>query len=175
MKKNATPAIVLFLLCAAYLIFIFVSAPLLPERMATHFGGNGEPNGWMNRSTDLIFMGTLGAGLPLLFVVLSLVIGLMPTQFVNLPHRDYWLSPERRTQTRAFISNQMIWMGCLTLIFLAGIHWLMIQANRATPPHLPMVPFLILLGAFLASTMIWSIAFIYHFRKPPDPDFSNRR
>ena len=167
MKKNVIPAIVLFLLCTAYLIFIFVSAPLLPEKMAAHFGGNGGANGWMNRSADLLFMGALGVGLPLLFIVLSLLIGLMPLRFVNLLHRDYWLSPERLAETRAYISNQMICMGSLMVLFLAGVHGLMIQANRMTPPRLPMVPFLILLGAFLAGTLIWSIVFVCHFLKIP--------
>jgi|SRR5208282_1558631 len=165
MKKNAVPLVVLGLLCAGYLIFIAGSASLLPERAAVHFGVDGKANGWMSRSADLIFFGGLGTGLPLLFVVLSLLTGMLPARFVNLPHREYWLSPERRAQTRAYISRQMIWMGCLTVLFLAGIHHLMIQANRVTPPHLPMGLFLALTGGFLAGVAAWSIVFIRHFAK----------
>lgn len=165
MKNNAVPLAVLGLFCAGYLIFIAGSAPLLPDRMATHFGGGGEANGWMNRSSDLVFMGGLGVGLPLFFIILALLTGLVPTRFVNLPHREYWLSPERRAQTRAYISRQMIWMGCLMILFLAGIHYSMIQANRVTPPHLPMGLFLALTGGFLAGVAAWSIVFIRHFAK----------
>ncbi len=165
MKKNAIPLVILGLLCAGYLIFIAGSASLLPERVAIHFGSGGEANGWMSRSTDLIFFSGLGVGLPLFFVVLSLVTGLIPAWFVNLPHREYWLSPERRAQTRAYISRQMIWMGWLTILFLAGIHYLTIQANRVTPPHLPMSLFLVLTGGFLAGVAVWSIIFIRHFAK----------
>jgi uncharacterized membrane protein len=165
MKKNAVPLVVLGFLCVGYLIFIAGSASLLPDRVAIHFGGGGEANGWMSRSTDLIFASGLGVGLPLFFVVLSLLTGLIPTRFVNLPHREYWLSPERRVQTCTYISLQMIWMGCLTVLFLAGIHYLTIQANRVTPPHLPMSLLLTLTGGFLAGVAAWSIIFIRHFTK----------
>jgi uncharacterized membrane protein len=165
MKTNAVPLVVLGLLCAGYLIFIAGSAPLLPERMAVHYGANGEENGWMSRSADLIFFGGLGVGLPLLFVVLSLLTGLIPARFVNLPHREYWLSPERRSQTCAYISRQMIWMGCLMVLFLAGIHYLTIQANHVSPPHLPMGLFWALTGGFLAGVAAWSIVFMRHFAK----------
>ena len=79
MKKNCIPILGLGLLCAGYLIFIVGSASLLPERMAIHFGAGGKANGWMSRSADLVFFGGLGVGLPLFFIVLSLVIGLVPT------------------------------------------------------------------------------------------------
>ncbi len=167
MKKNAVPIAVLGLLCAGYLIFIAGSASLLPERVATHFGVGGEANGWMSRSGALAFFGGLGVGLPLFFTVLSLMTGLVPARFVNLPHREYWLSPERRAQTRAYISRQMIWMSCLMVLFLAGIHYLTILANRATPPHLPMGLFLALTGGFLSGVVVWSIVFIRHFLKTP--------
>jgi len=167
MKKNAVPFIVLGLVCAGYLIFIAGSASLLPERVATHFGGGGEANGWMSRSMDLVFFGGLGVGLPLFFIVLSLAAGLLPARFVNLPHREYWLSPERRAQTRAYISRQMIWMSCLMVLFLAGIHCLTILANRVTPPHLPMGLLLALTGGFLSGVTAWSIVFTRHFLKTP--------
>src|ERR1039458_5691568 len=165
MKKNAVPIAVLGLLCAGFLIFIAGSASLLPERVATHFGGGGNANGWMSRSTDLVLFGGLGVGLPLFFIVLSFLTGWVPGQFVNLPHREYWLLPERRVQTRAYISRQMIWMSCLMVLFLAGIHYLIILANRSTPPHLPMDLLLALTGGFLSGVVAWSIVFIRHFRK----------
>jgi uncharacterized membrane protein len=165
MKTNILLLIVLGLLCAGYLIFIAASASLLPERMAVHFGADGEANGWMSRSADLILLGGLGVGMPLLFVALSLLTGLIPARFVNIPHREYWLSPERRAQTRAYISRQMIWMSCLMVLFLAGIHGLTIQSNHVTPPHLAMNLFWTLVVGFLAGVASWSIIFIRHFTK----------
>jgi uncharacterized membrane protein len=167
MKTLQIPALMLTALCAAFLLFLAYSAPLLPERMASHFGGSGQANGWMNRDTDLCILGTVGVGMPLLFFILGLVIRLVPDQFINLPHREYWLSPEQRAATSEFISRQMLWMGCLMILFLAGIHYLTILANRLTPARLPMDLFLALLGGFLAAVAGWVIHLIRHFAKVP--------
>lgn len=61
----------------------------------------------------------------------------------------------------------MIWMGCLAILFLAGIYYVTIQANRLTPAHLPMGLFLAMTAGFLAGVIIWSIAFVRHFTKVP--------
>jgi uncharacterized membrane protein len=165
MKALRTPAIVLAAFCAGLLIYLACSVPLLPERVATHFGVGGEPNGWMNRSTHLIFVGAVGVGLPLLSIVIALVIRLIPARFVNLPHREYWLSPERRSQTCIYVSQQMLWLGCLEVLFFAGIQYLTIQANSTTPTHLPMDMFLTMVGGFLVAVALWIIVFIRHFAK----------
>jgi uncharacterized membrane protein len=163
MKTLHTPAIILTALCVGFQIFLFYSEALLPERMASHFSGGGEPNGWMSCSTDLFLFGALGAGLPLLFFILALVTRFIPAQFINLPHREYWLSPERRGETSTFITRQMLWMGCLMVLFLA----LTIEANRLTPVHLPMDLFLTMLGGFLVGIGVWRVVFIRHFAKAP--------
>jgi uncharacterized membrane protein len=165
MKTLRTPAIILTALCAGFVIYLVYSAALLPERMATHFSGDGKPNGWMNRSTDLIVFGALGVGMPLLFVIISLAARFIPARFFNIPHREYWLSPERRTETSTYISRQLLWMGCLVVLFLAGMHYLTIQANRMTPVHLPMDLFLMMLGGFVVGVGVWSFIFIRHFAK----------
>ena len=57
MNKNRLPALTLGLLCVVYLIFIAGSFSLLPERVAAHFGGDGQPNGWMPRVFYLRYHG----------------------------------------------------------------------------------------------------------------------
>jgi uncharacterized membrane protein len=165
MKALRTPAIILAALCVGLLVYLVYSASLLPERMATHFGVDGQPDGWMSRSADLVFFGALGVGLPLLFVAISIVTRFIPARFFNIPHREYWLSPERRAETCTYISRQLLWMGCLMILFLAGVRYLTIQANRMTPVHLPMDLFLAMLGVFLVAVGVWIIIFIRHFTK----------
>lgn len=167
MKRNLFPLLALGLLCAGYLLFVAGSAPLLPERVAIHFGLNGNADNWTSRSAMTIFFGAFGVGWPLFFICLALLTAVIPARFVNLPHREFWLAPERRAETVAYISCQLIWMGCLMVLFQAGIYWLTIQANRATPARLPMNLFLELLAGFLAGVLIWSLVFIRHFMKVP--------
>lgn len=165
MKTPRTPAILLMALCMGFLIFLGQSTTLLPERMACHFGGGGQADGWMSRTSDLHLIGALGVGLTLMFFILALVTRHMPARFVNLPNREHWLSPEHRAETCAYISGQLLWMGCLLILFLAGIHWLTIQANRLTPAHLPMGLFMAMLGGLLAGVGAWSFNLIHHFSK----------
>jgi len=120
----------------------------------------------MSRSSALMFFEIMGLGIPIFFVGIGLLTALVPAGLVNLPHREYWLAPERRAQTRAYISCQMAWMGCLALLFFAGIYCLTIRANHLTPPHLPMNLFLPLVVGFLAAVAAWTVIFMRHFAKP---------
>jgi len=163
MKVSSIPYLVLALLAALYLAFVAGSASLLPDRVAIHFDAAGHANNWMDRASVLIFFGALGVGMPLFFIACALGIGFIPDRFVNLPHREYWLAPDRRAHTRAYVSGQMAWMGCLSLLFFAGNYGLTIQANHLTPPHLPMNLFLPLVAGFLAATAVWTVVFIRHF------------
>lgn len=165
MKTLRTPAIVLAALCLGFSVYLACSAPLLPERVAIHFGASGQPNDWMSRSTHLLFMGALGLGLPLVFAVLALVIRLFPARFINLPHREYWLSPERQSQTYTYISRQLLWLACLEVVFFAGIQFLIVDANRMAPVQLSMERFLPMVGGFLVAVALWIIVFIRHFAK----------
>jgi hypothetical protein len=110
-------------------------------------------------------MGALGMGLPLISVIIALVIRLVPARFINLPNRDYWLSPERQSQTCIYISRQLIWLACLEVVFFAGIQFLIVEANRIAPVQLPMEMFLWLIGGFLVAVALWVIVLIRHFIK----------
>jgi serine/threonine-protein kinase len=165
MKTLRMPTLIFLACCIGLLAYLACSAPLLPERMATHFGAGGQPNGWMKRSTYLAFFGAVGVGLPLLFVAFSLIVRFVPVQFINIPDREYWLGPEHREETSAYISQQLLWVGCLQVLFLGGSHFLTIQANHSAPVRLPMAGFLTVLGCFVAANAIWAFTFIRHFRK----------
>lgn len=101
MERNLVPFLVLVLLCAGYLIFVAGSASLLPEPVAMHFNAGGQADHWISRSHTVVFWETLGVGVPVFFIVSALLTGLIPARFVNLPHREHWLAPERKTQTVA--------------------------------------------------------------------------
>jgi uncharacterized membrane protein len=163
MKQSGPPAIILSLLCLGFLGFLAWSTPQLPERVATHFGLNGTPNGWMTRSSAIVFMGGFGLGLPLFMVVLSWAARFLPVSTFNIPNREYWLAPERRDATYAFFSRYLLWLACLVVCFMAGLHWLTIQANNSNPVRMPNDLFLTILGGFLVGMAVWIVNFLRHF------------
>lgn len=169
MKKNLVPMLVLVLLTAGYAALVILDAGQLPERVAIHFGVGGRADGWADRQ-QAVMLSEILCVVPVVFLVLAQLMRVLPSGAFNLPHRDYWLAPERRAETVAAISGQLMWMGCLMVLFLAGVYWLTIEANRLTPPRLPMQSFLALLVAFLAATGIWTVLFLRRFFKlPPQP------
>jgi uncharacterized membrane protein len=155
----------LVLLTAGYLAFVAGTSSLLPQRVPIHFGADGRANAWTTHSQATVFFETLALA-PAIFIALSLLMRLLPTDLINLPHRDYWLAPERRSQTLDWISAQVAWMGCFNALFMAGIYWLTVQANNLQPARLPMGFFVPLVVAFLAAIGFWIFRFYRHFPKP---------
>ncbi len=106
------------------------SGSQLPERIATHFNGRGEPNGWMSRSANQRFMLVFGLAFPLCVVLLCWLARFLPIGLVNIPHRDYWLAPERRKETSDYLICHSLWLACLAAGFVIGIQYAIVQANR---------------------------------------------
>ena len=165
MKKVRIPAIVLTLLIVCFLIYLAYSAKFLPGRVATHFGAEGVPNGWMSRTGYLIFISVLTVGLPLINIIIVLSINRIPDQFINLPNKDYWLSPENKQRTNSFISGQTLWLACIEVVFFAGLHYLTVESNRLNPVRLETSRFAPLSFCFVAAVILWTIAFVLHFTK----------
>ncbi len=65
MKTLRTPLLVLGLLYLCFFGYLAASSSQLPERVATHFDGSGQPDGWSSRSDHLRFMLVFGLAFPL--------------------------------------------------------------------------------------------------------------
>jgi hypothetical protein len=83
---------------------------------------------------------------------------------VNIPHRDYWLAPERRRATLSSLASHACWLGCLCAAFLAGMHYAILEANAAAPPRLPADLVWTLLIALLAGIALWIGTLYLRFR-----------
>ena len=99
MKTSCTPALLLGLLYLCFFGYLVASSSQLSSRVATHFDGHGQPNGWMSRAAHLQFMGVFGLGFPLFVPAIVYASRFLPDRFYNLPHRDYWLAPARQGLT----------------------------------------------------------------------------
>jgi len=165
MKSLRPRSVILALLYACFLGYWVWSASQLPERVATHFNGSGDPNGWMSRSTNQMFMLVFGLVFPLLVVLLCYLTRFLPSGLVNIPRRDYWLAPQRRKETSDYLVRHSLWFGCLAVCFVIGIQYSIVQANRLSPPHLSTMILLALVGSFLAGTAGWVVVLFRHFRR----------
>lgn len=124
--------------------------PYMPERMATHFGPSGQPDGWMSRTSAVVFQAALQIGLPALFVAIAWTLPRFPNSMINLPHREYWLAPERRAATLQHMSRMLLQIALAVAIFIPIIGHLVFDANRREGP-LSIIPFMVALVAFLGT------------------------
>ena len=169
MKSTRLSATILALLYIGYLGCWAWSASHLPDPVATHFDARGVPNGWMTRSGNNLFMLIFGLAFPLFIVVLSYAARFLPSALINIPHREYWLAPEKRLETSNYLVWGSSWLACLAVWFVTGILLSVVDANQRTPARLS-VP--ILLGSvlpFLVGTVIWLIALVRHFNRTSFP------
>ena len=138
--------------------------PRMPERMASHFAGDGRPNGWQPRDAFFLIMLVASASSALVAFFTPWRIASQPKARINLPNRDYWLAPERRPQTMNYISAFMAWFGCAVLFVLISGTFLAFQANLAPDQHFNSQALLLVLIAFLLFLLIGVIRFVRHFQ-----------
>ncbi|MEI8210929.1 MAG: DUF1648 domain-containing protein [Planctomycetota bacterium] len=158
-------SILLFATAITVLIGLSLQAyywPQMPARMATHFGMNGQPNGWMSRSVATLFQCVLQAVMPFVFIGIAWTLPRFPNSMINLPNKEYWLAPERRAATLGHMTNMLMGISLAVSIFIAVIAHLVFEANRRNEP-LPTTPFVVLLILFLATVFsitgysIWTL------------------
>ena len=165
MTNWKVPAAFLVVAVAIGLALQVLYWPQLPERMATHFDAQGNPNGWMDRAAAAALSVGLLLFLPLFFIGISVAIRWLPTSTINLPHREYWLSAERRDDTLRWMTVWMMWFSVAITIFLVAINHLTFIANRDARP-LSAVWFWGLLGAFLLTTAALVVLMYRRFGSP---------
>jgi serine/threonine-protein kinase len=157
MKRSSLllPLGVLVLLWGALAGYVSATFRQLPERIATHFGGGGQPNGWMSASGYLTFIAAMSIGVPLFLVIVFSVIRRCNGAGCNIPNRTYWLAPERRDETLVFIQRQGYWLAGLLIAFFGGIHHLILTANARSPIALPFAELGWVVGLFLLGEGAW--------------------
>ena len=164
MSALARPLFALLLVVGA--IVIGVTTDQLPTQIASHFSADGAANGGMSRRGYLLFMLVFAVVIPLCIVFSMSLLPRFSDKAINLPNRDHWLGPSRREATFGYLTAHACWLGSLTIVFIIGIHFLLIAANATQPPRLPTQPFLTLLAAFLLGIAVWGATLVRRFRNP---------
>ena len=92
----------------------------------------------------------------------------LPPNWINLPHRAYWLSPARRESTITRMSRRLWAFGTALFLFLLAVGLLTLKANLGDPVRLDEPVFLVALSLFLLYTLYWTLALYRAFRLPKD-------
>ncbi len=155
----------LFLLAAAGVVQLLHYYPRLPETMASHFDGAGQPDGFQSRSAFFAICAAMLIMTVILFGGLGALFRKIPSKWFNLPNRDYWLAPERREETIEAISTQMEWFGVASLALYLFVIQMVVETNQTSEPRLDSKSMFVVLGLYLLFSAVWTTRFILRFRK----------
>jgi uncharacterized membrane protein len=166
-----TRYLILLLLCgliAAQCVYYY---PLLPARVASHYGVGGQPNGWTTRDGFLGFYFIILSVMAFAMFVLPHLLRYFRVAGINIPNREYWLRSDNREQAYEMLIHEMAWLGNAIFGFLAGVMQLVFEANIAAAGHgrLAEAPFLMLTGIFLAFAIFWAVRLHRRFAIPITP------
>jgi uncharacterized membrane protein len=172
MDKTRLPNSIFFMLVVLGVVQSTYYAPRIPEILGSHFGRSGFVNGWQTR---LAFF-SMEAVVMVLATVISFgiprIIAAMPVSLINLPHKEFWLGPERREDTLSYIRAWSAWFGCGLLAFLFFVMELVFRANLHTPPQFSNAAFIPALLAFGVFDTMLILRLILHFSRTPAHDGS---
>ena len=140
----------------------------LPEQVAIHFNASGVADSFASRSTSQLLLAGTVVVMTVIFWGIAALIRVVPVSMVNIPHREYWLAPERKERTVASIGAWGHWFGAGVNLFLGWVAYLAAQANLASPPRLdptPMISGLVVFGAVATAGVIGLV--VRFARRPP--------
>ena len=173
MSDTRMPKIVYFLMLLMGLLEGMRAYPQLPDRMASHFDFYGRPDGWQPKEAFFLLMAVVNGMTGLMGFLIPFVSAAAPTEFINVPRKDYWLAPERREETFRFLRTHLEWFACGVLFVLLYAASQAINANL--PEHAPFAAqgLLYVLAGFLLLTLAGTIRLMRHFYRVPRQDSSS--
>ena len=166
MQQDARAFGILICLIAFAAAFIVYTAQALPARVATHFGAGNEADGWMSRTGYVTFMLAFTVGIT---GFIAFATGTLPAKFphwTNVPNRDYWLAPERRAESLAYLAAHGKRLGYLIVMLMLGMHYTILLANHMQPPRLPGPVFTSILVSFALALLWWIVRLYRRFSTP---------
>ena len=168
--KSAWIALVihLFLLTAAVLHMAWYY-PDLPARMASHFNARGVADGFASKADFVKVSAALVFGVSGLLVVVGFAARCIPASMMNLPNKDYWLSPPESRRARNWITGHMFWMANATVLFFIGMNDAVFRANLGGAPALGR-SFGVCFGLYCIFVVAWCVVSFWRFRKLKESD-----
>lgn len=167
MRSPRLPWILLILAVASTLARVAWVWDALPTQMASHFDGGGRPNGWKSKAEFFASFLPFCVAMPLLLATASRWLRWLPSSLINLPNRDYWLTPERRHRAAVILGGGMLWFAVALAAFLAGMSELTLHANLKQQSLAP-IPLAALMAGFVCATIAFLIWTYRAFRVPAD-------
>ncbi len=158
---------VVFALLAGYAAIHFSSYyPQLPGVVASHFDAHGIANGWQTKPAFFSVFVMVSALAAVFGFGVPRIIGIVPAQLINLPNKQYWLSPEHLAETQEFLSAYFAWFGCALFVVMISTFDYAVQSNLHPENRPDISRMWYILAGFLLFIVVWIIRMLSKFLRP---------
>lgn len=144
---------------------VWITGAGLPPVVASHFDARGIADGFLSRTAYLALTTGLVAVLPLAVVALPGLAAGRGDGLLNLPHRAYWLAPERRAATLAWLRGHCRWLAVALSLLMGWLHVQVVLAQGLQPPRMTGGVLPLTLGVFLVAVLAWTGVLLRRFRR----------
>ncbi|WP_157228927.1 DUF1648 domain-containing protein [Nocardia brevicatena] len=131
----------LFLLSTgAYAAAWIWAVSALPERAPLHFGADGDVDSWGTRAEVLTGSALIGLVMAVLLAAVAwwTVRISLSSQWVNLPHKQWWTAtPEREARARRMLRQDLHAVGALVMGLLTVVEFSLVWAAEQAEPRMP--------------------------------------
>jgi hypothetical protein len=168
------PIILLVALVAATIAQVVHFYPHLPDVVVSHWGSGGKSDGWLNRVTFFGALAISELGTTGFFVAMAFAFPYIPKRWWNLPYKDYWLAPQRRSSTVRYVQIQMLWAAVIIETAMLLIWQSTINANLKTELHWP-ADFWWTLIVTAVIFVVWIVRLTRYFNSVPSAAMIHRK
>lgn len=137
--------------------------PQLPDTVASHFNARGEADATTSKTAHTALMISLQTGLVVMFLGFTFGLRHLPPTLINLPHKEYWLAPERRGRTYERMGCSLLMIAIGTQIFFVAINQIVTLYNLGVPAT---QWFWVVFGIYMVFVIGYCIWLFISFRVP---------
>ena len=163
MRRTRSVLNAVFLLVVLFNLFSWF---ILPDSVAIHFGRGGAPDNWASKGTHILIFTGLMAVLYAGFALSPRLLEGVPSKYINLPNKDFWLRDENRPGAIRRMAGLMYGFGIATGLLMLGASVVSVAANLSDPVRLNEVIFLVMFISYLVYTVLWLVRIFTAFRVP---------
>jgi hypothetical protein len=164
-KQNNHPfALALFsLLGALFVGHAIYHYFILPEQVATHFRFSGEPDAWGPKTVFFLWYFIITGFCIAMFVVVNRALRPGHLSWLNIPEKEYWLSPERIHDTLKYVRSGILLFGSGTLLFVLDFvnQSFQVSLGNASKLDHPLTTF----ATYLFFCVLWVISLYRRFSR----------
>ena len=141
--------------------------PLLPDMVVSHWGPGGQPDGWLGKESFFWAMAISELIVTGCFVAIALILPNMSKRWITIPNKNYWLAPERQSNTIRYVQIHTLWSAVIIEAAMVLLWQSTINANVKPELQWPANFWWTLIIAIIIF-VLWMARFNHHFKSIPN-------